>query len=92
MANFYTESDEPLKKVSSLSYRNPILTSPALAQRRHQQPSPLSLITKFVLGELEKPSYAKQRTCARIKECKTVLEKEHFVRRELFRMIDSNNP
>lgn len=30
MANFYTESDEPLKRVTALPYRDFMMTSPKL--------------------------------------------------------------
>lgn len=84
MANFYTESDEPLKTVLSNPF-SPFMTSPRTQPRISARPSPLSVITKFLLGELEKPTHATHVTARRIKECKVTLEKQEYVRRELIR-------
>ena len=84
MANFYTESDEPLKTVLSTPF-SPFLTVPRTQPRAPSRPSPLSVITKFLLGELEKPSHVPHVTARRIKECKVVHEKQEYVRRELIR-------
>lgn len=94
MANFYTESDEPLKTVLSTPFSpfSPFLTVPRTQLRAPSRSSPLSVITKFLLGELEKPTHATHVTARRIKECKVVHEKQDYVRRELIRSFHKEGP
>lgn len=80
MANFYTESDEPLKTVLSSPF-SPFITSPRTQPRVSSRPSPLLVITKFLLGELEKPTHVTHVASRRIKECKVAHEKQEYVRR-----------
>jgi hypothetical protein len=88
MTNFYTDSEQPLMKVSSISYRGFMLTSPRVEEKRRPQPSPLAVITKFLLGELEAPTHVRRATSKRIKECRVDIEKHSYVQRELARTID----
>ena len=88
MAIFYTVSDEPLLRVTDLNFRGGMITSPKLQQRRYMQPSPLSVITKFILSELEKPVMAKESIVKRIKDCKIENAKNKYVRKELYKTLD----
>lgn len=53
MSNFYTEHDVPLVKVRTVTHsRDVMITSPLLPDKLKMRASPLSIVTKLVLGEL----------------------------------------
>lgn len=53
MSNFYTEQDMPLVKVSTVTHsRDIMITSPLLPDKLKMRASPLSIVTKLVLGDL----------------------------------------
>jgi len=68
MSNFYTEQDVPLVKVRNVAHsRDIMITSPLLPEKLKIRASPLSIVTKLVLGELEKPHLISRDTSKRIK-------------------------
>lgn len=80
MSNFYTEQDLPLLKIRTITHtRDILITSPLLPEKFKLRASPLTVVTKLVLGELEKPNLIQRHTSQRIKDCKVKIEKERFV-------------
>jgi hypothetical protein len=79
MSNFYTEENKPLKRVRALTLQRDFITAPFVPDIVYSRPSPLSVVTKLVLGELEKPIMVHRNTSKRIKECKIKIEKESYV-------------
>ena len=80
MSNFYTEQDLPLVKIRTITHtRDLLITSPVLHEKFKMRASPLSVVTKLVLGELEKPRLIQRHTSQRIKDCQVKFEKERYV-------------
>jgi hypothetical protein len=51
MSNFYTEHDIPLIKVRTITHnRDVMITSPIIPDKLKMRASPLSVVTKLVLG------------------------------------------
>jgi hypothetical protein len=91
MSNFYIDCETPLKKIRTQTHpRELLLTQPHLPDYPAVRPSPLSVITKLVLGELQKPSLVRRDTSKRIQEGTVEIEKTRFVRRELQKRLDQS--
>lgn len=63
MSNFYTEQEVPLRRVRAYTLlKETMLTEPPRLPKLQvgQLASPLSVVTKLVLGELERPVYVRK--------------------------------
>lgn len=63
MSNFYCEEEVPLRRVRVYTYgKETMLTEPPKLPKINfsRGTSPLAVVTKLVLGELERPVYVKK--------------------------------
>jgi hypothetical protein len=83
MSNFYTEEDQPLRKVRPLTLSHHLLlTQPPLKLSTLSEPrqSPLQIVTKLVLSEFERPLMCGRELKKTIKERKVRHESEQYVK------------